>query len=185
MKIILVLLALISFSAFASERLEIIKIGHPTLRAQPQAQPLSELENPLFQKLIDDMIYTMKVSSGVGLAAPQVNQSLRLFVMGAFGVPLTVVINPKIEYRESEGLQESIEGCLSIPGKRVKVKRFKTLFLSYFDRKGNYISKELSGFAAIIAQHEYDHLNGILITDLIEQINDVSNYIGFSDVPLM
>jgi peptide deformylase len=185
MKTILILFFFFSQSLGAAERLEIIKIGHPTLRSQAQEIPLATFEDPLFQKLIDNMILTMKEAGGVGLAAPQVNQSLRLFVMGAPGVPLTVVINPKIEYLEAEGMLDSTEGCLSIPGKRVRVKRFKKVQISYFDRKGQYVSKELSGFAAIIAQHEYDHLNGVLILDLKEQLGDMSNFIGFSDVPLM
>lgn len=171
---------------FAGNKLEIIKIGHPTLRAKAVEVTMAGFEDPKFQALIDDMITTMGSAGGVGLAAPQVNQSIRMFVMKSWpGVPLTIVINPKIEYIEVEGKKDSVEGCLSIPGKSLKVKRFKKIHISYFDRKGEYISKELTGFGAIIAQHEYDHLNGILIVDLIDQMNEMTNYTGYSNAPLM
>ncbi len=177
---------LFSTQLFAGNTLEIIKIGHPTLRAQAVEVSMAGFEDPKFQALIDDMITTMGKAGGVGLAAPQVNQSIRMFVMKSWpGVPLTIVVNPKIEYIESEGKKDSVEGCLSIPGKNLKVKRFKKLHISYFDRKGEYISKELSGFGAIIAQHEYDHLNGVLIVDLIDQMNEMMSYTGYSNAPLM
>jgi peptide deformylase len=175
-----------SLSSLAAQKLEIIKIGHPTLRATAQEIDQATFQDPKFQKFVDDMIYTMGIAGGVGLAAPQVNQSIRMFVMKSWpGVPLTVVINPRIEYIEAEGKKESVEGCLSIPGKRVKLQRYKKLHLSYFDRKGQFISKELSGFAAVIAQHEYDHLNGVLIVDLIEEMNAIMDYTGMSSAPLM
>lgn len=176
---------LISFVASA-ETLEIIKIGHPTLRAKGQEVHFADIQSPDFQKLIDDMVNTMKEAGGVGLAAPQVNKSLRFFVMkSGRGVPLTIVINPKVEYLDEFGKKDSLEGCLSIPGKSIKVKRFKKIRMSYFDRNGDYILKELDGFGAIIAQHEYDHLNGILIVDLIEQMLSEINLTGFADAPLM
>ncbi len=183
---LILLLSFLSLTSFAGERLEIIKIGHPTLRAQAQEVDMATFSDPKFQKLVDDMITTMDKAGGVGLAAPQVNQSIRMFVMKSWtGVPLAVVVNPKIEYLEDGGKKDSVEGCLSIPGKSLKVKRLKKLHISYFDRQGNYVSKELSGFGAIIAQHEYDHLNGVLIVDLVEQLSEMMNYAGFVDAPLM
>lgn len=183
--LLVILFSLFSFLAHA-ETLEIIKIGHPTLRAQAQEIHFADIQSPEFQNLIDNMISTMGEAGGVGLAAPQVNKSLRMFVMKSWpGVALTVVINPKVEYLEEFGKKDSTEGCLSIPGKSLKLKRFKKIHISYFDRKGEYISKELDGFGAIIAQHEYDHLNGILIVDLVEQIFGKINYTGFADAPLM
>ncbi len=184
-KFFTLLLYLISFSA-AAERLEIIKLGHPTLRATAQEVDLNSLNDPAFQKLIDDMISTMSEAGGVGLAAPQVNQSLRIFVMKSWpGVPLTVVINPKVEYIQEAGVKDSTEGCLSIPGRSLKVKRYKKIHISYFDRKGEYITKELTGFGAIIAQHEYDHLNGVLIVDLIEEMMSELNFEEYFNSPLM
>lgn len=182
----ILLFCLFSITTIADDRLEIIKIGHPTLRAKASEVDMATFSDPKFQKLVDDMITTMDKAGGVGLAAPQVNQSIRMFVMKSWpGVPLTIVVNPKIEYLEESGKKDSVEGCLSIPGKSLKVKRYKKLHISYFDRHGNYVSKELSGFGAIIAQHEYDHLNGVLIVDLVEQLSEMMNYSGFVDAPLM
>ena len=177
MKTLLLLATLIvTLTTHAKTNLEIIKIGHPTLRATAQEVIHAEISNPEFQSLIDDMISTMSEAGGVGLAAPQVNKSLRMFVMKSWpSVSLTVVINPTIEYLEDFGKKDSVEGCLSIPGKNLKVQRFKKIHLSYFDRKGEYISVELNGFGAIIAQHEY----------LVEQMISKINYIGFSNAPLM
>lgn len=170
----------------AQSKLDIIQLGHPTLRAKAAEVPLSEIKNPAFQQLIDDMIYTMKKSQGVGLAAPQVNHSLRMFVMkSGLQVPLTVVINPTIEYLEEFGQKSSLEGCLSIPGQTLKVPRYQRIRMSYWDRDGNYITEEIKGFKAIISQHEYDHLNGVLIVDLVQEMLtefDLENYL---QVPLM
>lgn len=178
-------IVLLSFTTLAGN-LEIIKIGHPTLRAEAQEINHTEIQAPEFQQLIDDMVSTMSDAGGVGLAAPQINKSIRMFVMKSWpNVPLTVVINPKIEYLESYGKKDSVEGCLSIPGKSMKVKRFKKIHLSYFDREGEYISRELSGFGAIIAQHEYDHLNGVLIVDLVEQMFSDIISTGYAGAPLM
>lgn len=186
MKKIAVLLSFLSFSAIASNQLEIIKIGHPVLRAQAQELHQGDIRDEKFQKLIDDMIFTMGKAGGVGLAAPQVNQSLRLFVMKSWpAVPLTVIINPTVEYLEESGKKDSVEGCLSIPGKSLKVKRYKKIRISYFNRHGDYKIEEFSGFKAIIAQHEYDHLNGVMIVDLIQELNGSINYYGFSEAPLM
>ena len=185
-KTIFLFFALLCTFSIHAETLEIIKIGHPTLRLNAQEIHFADIQTPEFQTLVDNMISTMGQAGGVGLAAPQVNKSLRMFVMKSWpGVKLTIVINPKVEYLDEFGKKESVEGCLSIPGKNLKIKRFKKIHLSYFDRKGEYISQELEGFGAIIAQHEYDHLNGILIVDLVDQMLSQINYTGFSDAPLM
>lgn len=186
MKKLILLISLISLNAFAASELEIIKIGHPTLRATAEEVHQGDFRNEKFQKLIDDMIFTMGKAGGVGLAAPQVNQSLRLFVMKSWPtVPLTVVINPTVEYIEELGKKDSVEGCLSIPGKSLKVKRYKKIRISYFNRYGDYKIEEFSGFKAIIAQHEYDHLNGVMIVDLIQELTSTINYSGFTEAPLM
>lgn len=185
MKIILFLIVFINTS-FAQTRLPIMQIGNPILRATALEVSQATILDPKFQKLIDDMVFTMKKAGGVGLAAPQINESIRVFVMqSGLRVPLTIVINPRIEYIEAEGKLNSDEGCLSIPGRSIRVKRYKKIHLSYFNRKGEFISKELKGFGAIIAQHEYDHLNGILIVDIMEQLHHSMNYTGHANVPLM
>ncbi len=182
----LLIFTLLITQALAQTRLEIIRVGHPTLREIARELTSADVQNPAVQKLIDDMIHTMNKAGGVGLAAPQVNQSLRLFVMkSGFTVPLTVVINPKIEYLTDYGQQDSTEGCLSIPGQTVRVKRFKRLHMSYLNRHGEYISEEVKGFKAIISQHEYDHLNGVLITDIMEQLLGVWDMEKYANAPLM
>ncbi len=179
-------IAILPLFAQAQTRLEIIQIGHPTLRELARELTLEEICSPEVQTLIDDMVHTMKKAGGVGLAAPQVNQSLRLFVMkSGLSVPLTVVINPKVEYLEVHGQQDSVEGCLSIPGQSIRVKRFKKLHMSYLNRNGDYITEEVKGFKAIISQHEYDHLNGVLITDIMEQLHSVWDLAEYADAPLM
>jgi len=160
--------------------LRIITIGHPTLRAIAQEVPFEEILTSPFQNFLHDMVDTMRNSGGVGLAAPQVDVSKRVFVMeSGASVPLTVVINPKVEYRPEFGKKRSTEGCLSIPGKRATVQRYKRIHLSYFNQNGEQISEEATGFKAVIAQHEYDHLNGVLIVDVMDLAtdNDTEDYV--------
>lgn len=145
--------------------LEIIKIGHPTLKKVAKEVDLDELATEDYQLFLDDMIETMKNAGGVGLAAPQVNVSERVFVMKPSFATAEVIVNPKIEYIIDKGKKRSREGCLSIPGKRFVVRRYKQINLSYFDRYGEYHAERAKGFRAIVAQHEYDHLNGTLISD--------------------
>lgn len=184
--IIAIFSLLFSLSSFAQTQLEIIKIGHPTLRAHARELDLKEIGNKNFQSFIDDMAFTMKKAGGVGLAAPQVDQSLRMFVMkSGLRIPLTVVINPTLEYLEEFGKVDSVEGCLSIPGQTSRVKRYKRIRLHYFDRHGKHISEEAKGLKAIISQHEYDHLNGVLIVDLVQQMFTEMDYENYVNAPLM
>jgi peptide deformylase len=188
MKTTLFILSLVfSLSAFAEgKELPIMIIGNPVLRLTARELTQAEITSPEIQQLIDDMIVTMKNKGGVGLAAPQINQSLRMFVMKSWPmVSLTVVINPRVEYIDSEGKKQSSEGCLSIPGRTLTVPRFKKIHLSYFNRKGEYITEDVTGFKAIISQHEYDHLNGVLIVDLVDQIFGELNWEKYFNSPRM
>lgn len=164
--------------------LRIIKIGHPTLRAVAQEVSMDEIMSSPFQNFLEDMIDTLHQSGGVGLAAPQVDVSKRVFVMeSGRNVPLTVVINPKVEYLAQHGKKSSTEGCLSIPGKRATVQRYNRIHMTYLDRNGDQISEEATGFKAIIAQHEYDHLNGVLIVDVMDLMEE--NNSDYVSVPLL
>lgn len=188
MKTILIILSLlVSFSSYAEGRnLPIITLGNPVLRLTAREMTQAEITSSEMQQLMDDMIVTMKKAGGVGLAAPQVNHSLRMFVMEAWpGVPLTVVINPRVEYIEQGGKKNSSEGCLSIPGRTLTVSRFKKINISYFNRRGEYITQEMGGFKAIISQHEYDHLNGVLIVDLVDQMMGELNWEKYFASPRM
>ena len=169
----LLILSLFSFNLSAhtlhyypNAPLEIIKIGHPTLTQIAEEIPLEDIESEEIQNLIEDMFITMSKAGGVGLAAPQVNVSKRLFVMKpSLFKKAEAIINPSVEYIESAGTKNSTEGCLSIPGKQFTVKRYKKLNMSYYDRYGEYKTETAKGFRAIVIQHEYDHLNGLLIAD--------------------
>jgi peptide deformylase len=147
----------------------IIHDGHATLRKIAKKVDLKEIADPLFQQLIDDMFETMYAAPGVGLAAPQINVSKRLFVMdvgedeehpegGRY-----VVINPKIELAQDE--VEMTEGCLSIPGYVGDITRFQHVAVSGVDREGRKIRLEGKGLFAQALQHEIDHLNGVLYID--------------------
>jgi len=159
-----------SLKIYRGGPLKIIEIGHPTLTMVASEVDYSEINTEKMQSFIDDMMKTMKNAGGVGLAAPQVNVSKRMFVMKpSFFKKASAVINPSVVYHEDRGMKNSSEGCLSIPGKTFKVKRYKNIDVNYLDRHGEYQAKNLTGFSAIVFQHEYDHLNGILISDFFSE----------------
>lgn len=151
---------------------EILTDGHPTLRKVAKKVAPSEIAEPLFQQLVDDMFATMYAAPGIGLAAPQVGVSKRLFVVDmqdeddAHG-PL-VVINPKFTVREGE--REGLEGCLSVPGMVGEVTRYDRVVVTGLDRYGKKIALDAEGFFAVCLQHENDHLDGILYTDKARNI---------------
>jgi peptide deformylase len=150
---------------------EIIHDGHPTLRKVAKKVNLEELSDPLFQQLIDDMFVTMYEAPGIGLAAPQVNVSKRIFVVdlqdeekhGPY-----VVINPK--FTVTEGTIESIEGCLSVPGMIGDLTRSERVVCVGIDRNGKRVELEGSGLFGRCLQHELDHLNGVLYIDKAKNI---------------
>lgn len=151
---------------------EIIHDGHPTLRKVAKKVKAEELDDPLFQQLIDDMFVTMYDAPGIGLAAPQVNISKRLFTIdlqdddenhGPF-----VVINPK--FVEQRGEMESLEGCLSVPGFVGEITRFEYVAVTGVDRNGKKIRLEGEGLFARCLQHEIDHLNGVLYIDTAKNV---------------
>ena len=144
---------------------EIITDGHPTLRKVAKKVDPKEIAEPLFQQLIDDMFETMYAAPGVGLAAPQINVSKRVFVIDVHDEDHepAVVINPKIERAEEE--VELTEGCLSVPGMVGEITRFRRMAVSGLDRDGQKIRLEGDGLFAQCLQHEIDHLNGVLYVD--------------------
>ena len=134
-----------------------------------------EKEYPELEKLINSMFDTMYHANGVGLAAPQVGKSIRLFIVDASPFEdkeedlkdfVQVFINPIIV--EEEGTEWSFnEGCLSIPGVREDVMRKPKILMRYYDENFEYYEEEFEGLAARIIQHEYDHIEGKLFTDRI------------------
>ena len=149
---------------------EIITDGHPTLRKVAKKVDPKEIADPMFQQLIDDMFATMYAAPGVGLAAPQVNVSKRMFVMDTQDDAREpeVVINPKFELTEDE--EEMTEGCLSVPGYVGEITRYKRVAVSGLDRNGNKIRLEGEGLYAQCLQHEIDHLNGVLYIDKAKNV---------------
>ena len=156
----------------------IVAFGDPVLKAEAEE---IEKDYPGLKKLISDMWETMYEAEGVGLAAPQIGESIRMFVAdgspfgeGEDGDPdcldfKRVMINPVIfEFSKETSVME--EGCLSIPGIREEVERPVSIKIEYFDEKWELVEEELSGIAARIVQHEYDHLDGIMIPDHITSI---------------
>ena len=158
--------------------LKVARMGHPVLRQRGQLVDPRDLRRPDVQKLIDDMIDTMREYNGVGLAAPQVHESARLFVALLSEEPddkteATVLVNPEITPNGSSR-QEGWEGCLSIPDIRGLVPRFTDVSVKAFDREGRPIELRLADFAARIAQHETDHLDGVLFFDRMTSMQSLT-----------
>src|SRR5262245_18822363 len=155
--------------------LKVARIAHPVLRAAAKPVPKAAFKDPLFQKLVDDMRETMYEYEGVGLAAPQVHEGLRLAVIEVGGddersvaeVPFMVLVNPVITPVGDE-IVRSYEGCLSIPDLRGAVPRHKKLKLEALDRRGKPYSLEAADFFARVIQHERDHLDGRVYLDRME-----------------
>jgi peptide deformylase len=152
---------------------EIITVPHPTLRKK--ARKITDF-GPRLQTLIDDMAETMRAAPGVGLAAPQVNVPQRM-VLIEFGdeedetVPpkLYVLINPEIS-RYSQETVISTEGCLSVPNLVGDVERYESITVKGLNRLGKPMKIKAKGWLARIIQHEIDHLDGIIFTDLATEV---------------
>jgi len=149
---------------------EILAERHPTLRKVAKRVDPKEINEPLFQQLIDDMFETMYAAPGVGLAAPQVNVSKRLFVMDVHDDEHepAVVINPKLEDVGEE--IELKEGCLSVPGMVGEIVRYKEVAVTGLDRYGGKIRIAGEGLLAQCIQHEVDHLDGKLYIDRAKNV---------------
>jgi len=146
---------------------EILTDDHPTLRKVAKKVRPDEIADPLFQQLIDDMFATQYEAPGIGLAAPQVGVSKRLFTVdlqddnpahGPF-----VVINPV--FTLTEGEVDGVEGCLSVPGYVGDVTRFEHVVCTGLDRDGKKLTLDAHGWFARCLQHEMDHLDGVIYTD--------------------
>jgi peptide deformylase len=158
--------------------LKVARMGHPVLRERTRPLDNSDIKSAAVQKLIDDMIDTMHEYHGVGLAAPQVHEGLRLFVALLDEDPdakseAAVIINPEIVPNGS-AIEEGWEGCLSIPDIRGMVPRYTDIRLKALDRTGRAIELPLKDFPARIAQHETDHLDGVLFFDRMTSFNTLT-----------
>jgi peptide deformylase len=168
---------------FIMSILKVARMGHPVLRARARAVDPADIRSPQIQRLIDDMFDTMREYQGVGLAAPQVHESLRIFVAGLEadsdgpedrpGVPRMALINPEVTPVGLETI-EDWEGCLSIPDIRGRVPRARQISVRAYDRQGRRIELRASGFTARVIQHETDHLDGILFFDRMKSFESLT-----------
>jgi peptide deformylase len=159
----------------------VLRMGDPRL-LEP-ARPVADFDTPELHELITDMQDTMTALNGAGLAAPQIGIGLQVVIFGldhnprypdAEAVPQTVLINPQLTVLDEE-MEEGWEGCLSVPGMRGLVPRFRRLRYRGVDAWGNPIDRTVEGFHARVVQHECDHLAGILYP---MRIRDLRNF-GF------
>ena len=148
--------------------------------------PVERVDTPGLQALLADMLDTMRALDGAGLAAPQIGVPLRVVIFGiasnprypdAEPVPQTVLINPLITPLDAD-MEEGWEGCLSVPGMRGLVPRYRRLRYRGMDAQGAAIDRVVEGFHARVVQHECDHLDGILYPMRIRDMRDF----GFTDV---
>jgi peptide deformylase len=161
-------------------------MGHPVLRTKAAPVPPGDIKSSRVQRLIDDMLETMQEYSGIGLAAPQVHESVRIFVAGLRAVdelpaelspdtdmPLITVINPQLT-AIGEVVEEGWEGCLSIPDVRGRVPRTREIQVDAFDRRGRRIRFSARGLPARVIQHETDHLDGVLFFDRMRSFESLT-----------
>jgi peptide deformylase len=161
------------------EAIEILQLGNPALRQV--AQPVYNVHEPSIQDLIDTLMSTLLSSNGVGIAAPQIAASCRVMIVAsrpnqryphAPTMEPTVMINPYLVSHSGEVVKDW-EGCLSVPGIRGLVPRYRRIEIEYMNQDGKLIKQELTDFVARIFQHEVDHLNGKVFLDRLESIKDI------------
>jgi len=159
--------------------LQIAQLGNPILRKNSNF--VSDMSKTEISSLIDDMIATMLDLNGVGIAAPQVYESQRIFIISSKPstknpdsplVDPTAIINPEIFYF-SDDIEKDWEGCLSIPGIRGLVPRHKSIKVRYSLINGVTVEKNYDNFIARVFQHEFDHLNGIVYLDKLDSTKDI------------
>ncbi|MBD1935439.1 MULTISPECIES: peptide deformylase [Cyanophyceae] len=162
-----------------TEILQIAQLGNAILRQQ--AQNIENVRDERIQKLIDNLISTVAQANGVGIAAPQVAQSYRLFIVASRPNPRypnapemepTAILNPRV-IGHSDEVVKGWEGCLSIPGIRGLVPRYRAIEVEYTSRNGKLQRREFTDFVARIFQHENDHLDGIVFLDRLESTRDI------------
>jgi peptide deformylase len=168
--------------------LPIREMGDPVLRQEAREVTPEELASPEVQRLIDDMIETMRAANGAGLAAPQVGVLLRIAVIEVRPgnprypykppIPLTVIVNPELTPLDTVTFATN-EGCLSMPNVRGDLLRFENVGVRYLDRAGNPHEETRRGLTAGTFQHEVDHLHGILFVDRMVDMSSLSTWAEF------
>jgi peptide deformylase len=163
----------------------VVKMGNKQLASPSDIVNLEQLSHPTILNLVQDMQDTMSEGHGVGLAAPQIGVNKRVIMFGfeankrypqEKSVPFTILINPSFSIL-SEEMVDAWEGCLSIPGIRGLVPRYKHIEYSGYNLEGQLITRRVEGFHARVVQHECDHLDGILYPQRIKDLR----YFGFEE----
>jgi peptide deformylase len=158
---------------------EIAQLGAEVLRKK--AETVADVHAVEVRRIIADMQSTLAGTQGVGIAAPQISESKRIMIVASRPTPRyphaprmepTVMINPAFEVL-SDHKEKDWEGCLSIPGIRALVPRYREILIRYTDQQGNFVELKLDGFVARIFQHEYDHLEGRVYLDSVEDNRDI------------
>lgn len=159
----------------------IVRLGHPALRTPAQAVSKQDLGSPQLERLIDDLVETMRAAGSVGLSAPQVGIGQQVFVyeipdhpeVPGEPVPLKVVVNPMIVAQPGR-LVYDWEGCTSVPDLRGLVPRHPSVRIRGLDRNGDAIDYVASGLEGRVIQHEYDHLNGMVFLDRMRDLRSLA-----------
>jgi peptide deformylase len=163
--------------------LKVARLGHPVLRQQARPVPVDDIRSAGVQRLIDDMVETMREYDGAGLAANQVHTLLQIAVIEvdanprypeAAAIPLTVVINPVVTPLTEER-EDGWEGCLSVPDMRGVVSRHTAVRLECYDREAKWVDVVAKDFFARVIQHETDHLSGIVYLDRMSDLRSLSH----------
>jgi peptide deformylase len=163
--------------------LKVARLGHPVLREVAKPVEVEAIRSAEVQRLIDDMIETMREYDGAGLAANQVHTPWQICVIEVQGdprypeappIPLTVVFNPVLTPLTEE-VAEDWEGCLSVPDMRGRVPRYTAVRLQCHDREGQPVDLVAKDFFARVIQHETDHLNGIVYLDRMRDLTTLSH----------
>lgn len=166
---------------------KIATIGHPVLRQTARALSRDELASPAVQRLIDDLVETMRDANGAGLAANQIHEPVMVCAIEVQRnprypympeVPLTVLVNPVIEVLTDERF-DNYEGCLSVPNLRGLVPRATEVRLTALDRDGAPVERVVRGVTAGTFQHEVDHLYGALFVDRVADTRSLSTWADF------
>lgn len=156
-----------------SKLLDIAVNPNPLLRQKAEKIEPEEIKKPEFKQLCQDMARTMKEKDGIGLAAPQIGQSIRLVVIASIDGVQTL-INPEI-IRRSWRKENGEEGCLSLPGLFGFVQRHKNIVCRFIDATGKTRTISAQGMMARVIQHELDHLDGILFIDKAKKISQIKD----------
>tara|TARA_B100000768_G_C11265645_1_gene370944 strand:- start:1092 stop:1625 length:534 start_codon:yes stop_codon:yes gene_type:complete len=163
----------------SAEKFTILQLGHPHLRLT--ARNVENIKSDNIQNFIDDLLHYVSEVNGMGISAPQVDHSLRLFIMSskpntryphAPSMQPTVIINPEI-ISVAKKVEKDWEGCLSVPSIRALVPRHQSIIARYTTRNGEQVEATYYGFLARVFQHELDHLNGIVFIDRVKDNHDM------------